>query len=294
MKNIGYLGLGAMGQGMARNLVKKTDSDTVVWGFDPVPAARESFASAGGKVVTDAKELYRSCDVIFFSLPTNDLVRSTMQEILQTAKRGTTIVDMGSTSPYIIRELHEQARAAGFSLLDSPVSGGKEGADNATLVIMCGGEKEVYDSVLPYLEMMGKNVTYMGGSGCGSMSKVANNMLVGIHLSAIGETYAFAKKAGLDPRTLFEAIHTGFAASAVQDAKVPMVLERDFVPTARIAVHYKDIHNAMEMAEKLDVELPMTHIVEQQMDWINDNGLINEDQSAMAKFYEAQMGVVIE
>jgi 2-hydroxy-3-oxopropionate reductase len=73
-----------------------------------------------------------------------------------------------------------------------------------------------------------------------------------------------------------------------------MVLERDFVPTARIAVHYKDIHNAMEMAEKLDVELPMTHIVEQQMDWINDNGLINEDQSAMAKFYEAQMGVVIE
>lgn len=294
MKNIGYLGLGVMGYGMTDNLMRKCDKDTVVWGYDPVPAARERFAANGGKAVDDAKELYRSCDVIFFCLPTNDIVKATTLEIMDYAKPGTTIVDMGASSPYVIRGLHEEALKRGFRLLDAPVSGGKGGADEGTLVIMCGGEQEVFDDVKPYLEMMGKTVTLMGGSGAGCMSKVANNMMVGIHLCALGEAYAFAVKAGLDPKTLFDAIHGGFAQSAVMDIKAPMVLARDFYPTARIAVHYKDIHNAMEMAGKLGVDLPMTKIVQDQMDWINDNGLINEDQAAMVKYYENAMGVIIE
>ena len=294
MKNIGYLGLGVMGYGMTDNLMRKSDADTTVWGYDPVPAARERFAANGGKAVDDAKELYRACDVIFFCLPTNDIVRATILEITETAKKGTTIVDMGASSPYLIQEMHQIALERGYDLLDAPVSGGKIGADAGTLVIMCGGEKEVFDRVKPYLEMMGKTVTYMGKSGCGSMSKVANNMMVGIHLAAMGEAYALAVKAGLDPKTLFDAIHAGFAQSAVMDEKLPKVLRRDFEATARIAVHYKDVHNAMDMSRKLGVDLPLTHIVEQQMDWINDHGLINEDQAAMVKYYEDSMGVTIE
>ena len=112
----------------------------------------------------------------------------------------------GSTSPYVIQELHAAAVEKGFHLLDSPVSGGETGANGGTLVIMCGGEKEVFDEVRPYLLMMGKTATYMGPSGCGSTAKVANNMMVGIHLCAMGEAFAFAKKAGLDPQTLFDAI----------------------------------------------------------------------------------------
>ena len=294
MRNVGYLGLGVMGTGMTNNLMKKGGAELTVWGYDPVDAARERFSGNGGKAVSQAAELYQNCEIIFFCLPTNDLVRATVLEITETAKPGTTIVDMGASSPYVIQEMHKIALERGFDLLDAPVSGGKIGADEGTLAIMCGGEKEVFDRVKPYLEMMGKTVTYMGPSGCGSMSKVANNMMVGIHLAAMGEAYALAVKAGLDPRTLFDAIHGGFAQSAVMDEKVPKVLRRDFEATARIAVHYKDIHNAMDMSSKLGIDLPLTKIVEQQMDWINDHGLIDEDQAAMVKYYEDSMGVTIE
>lgn len=293
MKNIGYLGLGVMGYGMTSNLIKKSGDDTVVWGYDPVEKMRRRFADAGGKAVADARELYQACDIIFMCLPTNALVKSTITEIMDTARPGTIIVDMGSTSPYIIRELHAAACDKGFHLLDSPVSGGETGANGGTLVIMSGGEREVFDAVEPYLRMMGKTATYMGPSGCGSTAKVANNMMVGIHILAMDEAFAFAKKAGLDPQTLFEAIRGGFAQSAVMEAKVPKILSRDFSASARIAVHLKDVNNAMELAEHLGVDLPMTRIVKEQMDWMNDRGMIDEDQCALVKYYEDAMGVEV-
>ena len=144
MKNIGYLGLGVMGYGMTDNLIRKTDADTVVWGYDPVEAARDRFGANGGKVAASAEELYRSCDVIFMCLPTNAILKATVTDIMNTARPGTIIVDMGASSPYVIRELHATALEKGFSLLDAPVSGGKPGADAGTLVIMCGGEPEVF------------------------------------------------------------------------------------------------------------------------------------------------------
>ena len=159
---------------------------------------------------------------------------------------------------------------------------------------MCGGDPETFEAVRPYLEMMGKTVTYMGPSGCGSAAKVANNMMVGIHLVAMGEAFAFAKKAGLDPKTLFDAIKGGFAQSAVMDLKVPKILERDFSATARIAVHLKDENNALEMAEHLGVDLPMTKIVKEQMEYMKANGMVDEDQCALVKYYEHTMGVEVK
>lgn len=291
MKNLGYLGLGVMGYGMTDNLLRK--SGCTVYGYDPVEAARDRFAANGGRAVTDAKELYTACDIIFFCLPTNDLVNRSVHEILDTARPGTVIVDMGASSPYLIRTLSGEARERGFQLIDAPVSGGKTGADAGTLAIMCGGDRETFESVKPYLEMMGSTVTYMGASGCGSVAKVANNMMVGIHLSAMSEAFAFAKKAGLDPATLFAAVKNGFAQSAVLDEKLPKILKRDFSATARIAVHYKDMHNAADVAEHLGIEIPMSRIVLQQMDWMNDQGRIDEDQCAMVKYYEEAMGVEV-
>ena len=292
MKTIGYLGLGVMGYGMTSNLIDK--SGTTIYGYDPVPALRERFAQRGGKALETGQELYETCDIIFMCLPTTAIVKAPITEIMETARPGTTIVDMGSTSPYVIQELHAAALKKGFQLLDSPVSGGEIGANGGTLVIMCGGEKEVFDEVRPYLLMMGKTATYMGPSGCGSTAKVANNMMVGIHLCAMGEAFAFAKKAGLDPQTLFDAIKGGFAQSAVMDGKVPKLLSRDFSASARIAVHLKDINNAMDVAAHLGVELPMTEIVKEQMDWMDARGMIDEDQCALAKYYEDAMGVEIK
>ena len=292
MKTLGYLGLGVMGYGMTGNLIDKSGGP--VYGYDPVPALRERFAQRGGRAVDDARTLYETCDLIFMCLPTNAIVQATITEIMETARPGTTIVDMGSTSPYVIQALHAAAVEKGFRLLDSPVSGGEAGANDGTLVIMCGGEREVFDDVKPYLEMMGKTVTYMGPSGCGSTAKVANNMIVGIHLCAMGEAFAFAKKAGLDPKTLFAAIRGGAAQSAVLDAKAPKLLARDFSASARIAVHLKDINNAMEVAARLGVELPLSGIVKVQMDWMDAHGMIDEDQCALAKYYEDAMGVEIQ
>lgn len=292
MKTIGYLGLGVMGYGMTSNLIHK--SKGIVYGYDPVEVARKRFADNGGRVAADACELYRTCDIICMCLPTNALVKATITEIVEVARPGTIIVDMGSTSPYIIKELHAMACEKGFYLLDSPVSGGETGANGGTLAIMTGGEKEIYDKVKPYLEMMGKTVTYMGPSGCGSTAKLANNMMVGIHLVAMSEAFAFAKKAGLDPQTLFGAIKDGFAQSAVMDLKVPKILSRNFSASARIAVHLKDINNAMEMADHLSVDLPMTKIVKEQMDYMKDHGMIDEDQCALIKYYEDAMGVEVK
>ncbi|MPN23724.1 2-hydroxy-3-oxopropionate reductase [bioreactor metagenome] len=159
---------------------------------------------------------------------------------------------------------------------------------------MCGGDKDIFDIIRPYLEMMGKTVTYMGGSGCGSTAKLANNIMVGIHLIAMGEAFAFAKKAGLDPATLFEAIGHGAAQSTVMDIKMPKILERDFSAAARIAVHLKDIDNALDMAQKLEVDLPITQLVKEQMDYMKDNGMINEDQCALVKYYENSMDVEVK
>lgn len=292
MKTIGYLGLGVMGYGMTSNLIHK--SGATIYGYDPVEALRGRFEENGGKAASSAKELYQICDVICMCLPTNEIVRATISEIISAAKPGTVIVDMGSTAPHIIQELHAMANEKGLHLLDSPVSGGKTGADDGTLVIMCGGERDVFDDVAPILQMMGKTVTYMGPSGCGSTAKLANNMMVGIHLLAMGEAFAFAKKAGLDPNLLFGAIRGGFAQSAVMDLKVPKILERDFSATARIAVHLKDANNALGVAEHLGVKLPMTEIVKQQMDWMKEHGMVDEDQCALVKYYEDAMGVTVQ
>ncbi len=293
MKNIGYLGLGIMGNGMTCNLIQKCPKDTTIWGYDPVEACRERFAQNGGRVASDAHELYTACDAIFFCLPTNALVRATIEDILANGRPGTYIVDMGASSPFLIREMHEKAAALGFPLIDAPVSGGQSGAEAGTLTIMCGGREEDFQAVRPYLEMMGTTVTYMGGPGCGDATKIANNMMVGIHLCALGEAAAFATKAGIDLDRLFAAIMGGSAQSWVMDQKASKLLSRDYSASARMAVHLKDINNAMELAGSLNVDLPLTEIVLREMNYVKNRGLVDEDHCAVVKYYEDRMGVTV-
>lgn len=293
IKNIGYLGLGVMGNGMTSNLIKKCPPEVTVWGYDPVPACLERFASHGGHPASSAEELYAACDAIFFCLPTNDLVRATIEGIMAHAKKGTYIVDMGASSPFMIREMHEKAAAAGFPLVDAPVSGGQTGAEGGTLTIMCGGNEADFEAVRPFLEMMGSPVTYIGGPGAGDICKICNNMMVGVHLCILGEAAAFATKAGLDLDKLFAAIRSGSAQSWVMDQKYQKLLHRDFSASARTAVHYKDIHNAMELAENLGVKIPLTEQVLKEMDYLNDHGLIDEDHCAVVKYSENEMGVTV-
>lgn len=292
MKKIGFIGMGIMGLPMATNLMKKSGCD--VTGFDVFEAARERFAQAGGKTAASADEVYQGSDVICLCLPKNELVESTVLEIIQKAKPGTVIVDFSSTAPGVIRRLFPQVQAAGMQLLDSPVSGGETGAIAGTLVVMSGGEKATFDAVEDLLHCVGGNVTYMGATGCGAVAKLANNMIVGCNLISVGEAFAYAVKAGLDPEVLYRAIKNGAAQNAVMDIKVPKILSRDFSASARIAVHYKDIKNAMALADELGVELPMTAVVMECMRRMDEAGLIDEDQCALVKVFEKDMGVTVE
>lgn len=292
MKKVGFMGMGIMGLPMATNIMKKSGCE--VTGFDVVEAARERFAANGGKATANADEIYADSDIIFLCLPKNELVDSTVREIIAKAKPGTIIVDFSSTAPGVIRTLFPLVKEAGMELLDSPVSGGESGAIAGTLVVMSGGEKETFDQVEDLLHCVGATVTYMGSTGCGCVAKLANNMIVGINLVAVGEAYAYAAKAGLDPTVLFAAIKDGFAQNAVMDAKVPKILSRDFTPSARIAVHHKDMKNAMQLANEMGVEIPLSAIVLDHMNQMEEMGLINEDQCALVKIFERDMGVEVK
>lgn len=292
MKKIGFMGMGIMGLPMAANLMNKSGCD--VTGFDVVEAARERFEAQGGKTTGNADEIYADSEVIFLCLPKNELVDSTVREIIKKAKPGTIIVDFSSTAPGVIRELFPLVKEAGMELLDSPVSGGETGAAAGTLVVMSGGEKETFDKVEDLLYCVGATVTYMGCTGCGSVAKLANNMIVGCNLVSVGEAYAFAAKAGLDPQVLYHAIKDGFAQSAVMDIKVPKILSRDFTASARIAVHQKDMKNAMQLANEMGVEIPMSAIVLNHMNQMEEMGLIHEDQCALIKVFEKQMDIQVK
>lgn len=292
MKKVGFIGMGIMGLPMANNLVSK--GNISVTGFDVVESRREIFEKNGGISVDNTDAIINSCDIIFLCLPTNDLVRLNIQQIIDTGKKDAIIVDLSSTSPNVIREMYLKCKKAGIGLLDSPVSGGEAGAIAGTLAIMCGGDKNVFDEVEHLLHYIGKAVTYMGGTGCGAVAKLANNMIVGCNIGAVGEALAFAVKAGLDPTTLYNAIKDGFAGSAVLDSKAPKIISRNFEASARMAVHQKDLINAVKLAEELNIEIPLSKMILDYMNEMEEDGKVNEDHCAIAKVYEKRMGVEIK
>lgn len=290
MTKIGFLGLGVMGLHMALNVDRKMDLEVI--GYDVGEQQMQLYRDAGGTLANNIEELYKTCDVILQMLPTHAIIQHSVEEAIRLGKPGRLIVDLSSAAPDIILALSETATAAGMFLLDSPVSGGNTMAKDGTLSIMVGGDRAAFDQIKPVLDCMGTPV-YTGGPGSGDTTKLVNNMVGGAILVAIAEGYAFAAKAGIDLQTTFDATRGGFAGGPLYDNKVPKVLHRDFEPGARIAVHRKDILNAKHYAHKMGVDLPLTNVVLQVMDWMNDNGYVNEDQAALVRYYEDKMQVTV-
>ncbi|WP_427112373.1 NAD(P)-dependent oxidoreductase [Megasphaera sueciensis] len=287
---IGFLGLGVMGLPMAKNVIKKSGCE--LYGFDVVQERLDELEAAGGHAISDQTEIYKNCDVIMQMLPTHPIIINSIEKAIAYGKPGNIIIDLSSTAPNIIIDMYQKVKAAGMSLLDSPVSGGNPKAIDGTLAIMTGGDKDIYDRVEPLLQCMGIPV-YTGGTGSGDVTKLVNNTIAGAYMVAVAEGYAFAAKAGIDLQTTFEATRYGFAGGPAYENKVPKMLARDYEPGARIAVHRKDIINAKHYAHHLDIDLPMTDVVLMVMDWMNDNGHINEDQAAMVKYFEEKMNVKV-
>jgi len=291
---LGFIGLGIMGKPMAKNLLKAGYELNIC---DINEEAVKEVEQAGGVACGTSKEVAQGSDIIFTMLPNSPHVKTVILEkdgVLEGMKPGTIVVDMSSIDPNVSIELEKAVAAAGGRMIDAQVSGGEPKAIDATLSFMCGGEQEVFDQVKPILEKMGASVVLVGPVGSGNMTKLANQIIVAVNIAALSEALVLAAKSGVNPENVYKAIRGGLAGSTVMDAKAPMMLDRNFNPGFRIELHIKDLTNAMNASQAVDMELPMTEKVLEMMKILAEEGMGKCDHSAVLRYYEEQESVEVK
>jgi len=285
MSKIGFIGLGIMGAPMAGHLVN-AGHELFLNTRGPVPAdLLTGQASACGS----AREVAEKADIIFLMLPdTPDVAAVLFGEngVSTGISAGKTVVDMSSISPMDTKEFAKKINALGCDYLDAPVSGGEVGAKAGSLTIMVGGPDEAFEKVKPLFELMGKNITLVGGNGDGQTCKVANQIIVALNIAAVGEALLFASKAGADPAKVRQALMGGFAASRILEVHGERMIKRTFNPGFRIGLHQKDLGLALAGARTLGVALPQTAGAAQLMQVCAANGLQDLDHSALVRGLE--------
>ena len=294
MSKVGFIGLGIMGKPMVRNLLKAGIATTV---YDINAAAVEELANAGAKAAKSPKEAAKGNDVVITMVPNGQIVESLLvgdDGILAGAEKGAIIADMSSVTPVQSKRFAEMAQKAGCRFLDSPVSGGEPGAINATLAFMIGGDEKDVADMRDVFDAMGKSVTVVGPNGSGSVTKLANQIIVNLNIAAVSEALVLAQKAGADPKKVYEAIRGGLAGSTVLDAKAPMMYSRNFKPGGTLAINLKDITNVMDTAKSIEVPLVLTSELQQIMLSLKATGHIMDDHSGIVQFYEQIAGVEVK
>lgn len=283
---IGFIGLGVMGKPMARNLMKAGYS-LVICSSDS--EKRKQFAEEGATVAVSYDEVASSCSVIVTMLPNSPQVKEVVlgpKGVLSGAQPGTILIDMSSIAPAASQEIYAACAEKGVKMIDAPVSGGEPMAISRTLSIMAGGDKDVFEKVKDILLAVGSSVIYCGAIGSGNTVKLANQIIVACNIAACSEAYVLAKKAGVDPNVVFQAINGGLAGSNVMNAKVPMMLKGDYKPGFRISLHVKDLQNALDVGSEKDMPLPMSSLVMDILHSLMEEGYESCDHSAIVKYYE--------
>jgi 2-hydroxy-3-oxopropionate reductase len=285
MQKLGFIGLGIMGKPMAAHLIK-AGHEVYLTTLSQVPA---ELSAAGGVACASAREVAQHADIIFLMLPDTPDVAKVLFGDLGVASglaAGKTVVDMSSISPMDTKVFAQRINALGCDYLDAPVSGGEVGAKAASLTIMIGGPQAAFDLVKPLFELMGKNITLVGGNGDGQTCKVANQIIVALNIAAVGEALLFASKAGADPAKVRQALMGGFAASRILEVHGERMIKRTFDPGFRIKLHQKDLGLAMQGARELGLALPQTASAAQLMQVCAANGMAELDHSALVKALE--------
>jgi 2-hydroxy-3-oxopropionate reductase len=282
---LGFVGLGIMGAPMAGHLIKAGHTLFVHTRGKLAPEIAES----GATLCTSAKGVAERADIIFTMVPDTPDVAAVLFDdngIAAGLSKGKTVVDMSSVSPIETKEFAKKINALGCDYLDAPVSGGEVGAKAASLTIMVGGPEAAFERVKPLFELMGKNITLVGGNGDGQTCKVANQIIVALNIAAVGEALLFASKAGADPAKVRQALMGGFAASRILEVHGERMIKRTFAPGFRIGLHQKDLSLALAGARALGVALPQTAGAAQLMQVCAANGMQNLDHSALVKSLE--------
>jgi 2-hydroxy-3-oxopropionate reductase len=277
---IGFIGIGIMGTPMAGHLLDG-GHEVFVNDLNPIPP---ELIDKGAQQVASAKEAAESGEIIIIMVPDTPEVEAVLfgeNGAAEGLSAGKIVVDMSSISPVETKEFAKKINALGCSYLDAPVSGGEVGAKAGTLTIMVGGEQETFDKVKPLFELMGQNITLVGGNGDGQTCKVANQIIVALTIEAVGEALLFASKAGADPAKVRQALMGGFASSKILELHGERMIKRTFEPGFRIALHQKDLNLALSNARKLQLSLPNTATAQELFNSVAAQGDIGLDHSAM-------------
>lgn len=285
MSKIGFIGLGIMGAPMAGHLLDG-GHELYTFTLEGVP---QELTDKGAVTCANSQEVAEKADFIITMVPDTPHVAAALfgeNGVAAGLTQGKTVIDMSSISPIETKEFAKRINELGCEYLDAPVSGGEVGAKAGTLTIMVGATEKGFENVKPIFELMGQNITLVGGNGDGQTCKVANQIIVALNIEAVGEALLFASKAGADPARVREALMGGFASSKILEVHGERMIKRTFDPGFRIELHQKDLNLALSNARAMKISLPNTATAQELFNCCAANGGEGWDHSAMVRALE--------
>ena len=281
---IGFIGTGLMGFPMAKNLLDKSLDLNV---FSRTIEKAKPLEKIGAKISNSLSEAVKDADIVITMLTDDDAVEKVLsdQDFQENLKKGSTVVDMSSIKPKIAIKYGNSLKDKGVNFLDAPVSGGTIGAEQATLAIMVGGDQKVFDQIKDVLKVMG-NPTLVGPIGSGQVSKLANQIIVGVTIGAVAEAITLCEKAGVDGNKFIKALAGGFADGKILQNHGKRMIDKDFSPKGKVSTHLKDMNNILECAGDFNTKLPISNLIKDMFKSLVENGNDNDDHSALYKEIE--------
>ncbi len=283
-KKIGFIGIGLMGLPMSKNILKAGYNLTA---FNRSKNKAEPLKEFGAKISNTLKDAVGGSDIVITMLTDDTAVDEVMNnsDFLNNLKPGAIVIDMSSVKPTTATKHGNNLKLKEINYLDAPVSGGTIGAEEASLAIMVGGEQNIFDDAFDILKKMG-NPTLVGPIGSGQVSKLANQIIVGLTIGAVAEAVTLCEKAGADPNKMIKALSGGWADSKVLQTHGKRMINKDFIPKGRTSVHLKDMNNILECANNYNTHLPISNLVKEMYKSLVDNGHGETDHSSLYKEIE--------
>jgi len=283
-KKIGFIGIGLMGFPMAKNILKAGYYLKV---FNRSQNKAEALKEFGAQVTASINDAVKDSDVVITMLTDDTAINDVMNSsnFLENLKSGATVIDMSSVKPTTATKHGENLNSKNINYLDAPVSGGTIGAEEASLAIMVGGKQNIFDESFDILKTMG-NPTLVGPVGSGQVSKLANQIIVGLTIGAVAEAITLCEKAGANPKKMIKALSGGWADSKILQTHGKRMIDKDFTPKGRTSVHLKDMSNILECANSFNTHLPISNLVKEMYKTLVENGHGETDHSSLYKEIE--------
>ena len=279
MKNIGFIGVGLMGFPMAKNLLK---SGYNLKAFNRTQNKSDKLKEFGAEISTSIKDAVTNSDVIITMLTDDAAVEKVMssEEFISNIKEGATVIDMSSVNPVLTIKYSKKLKEKKINYLDAPVSGGTIGAEEATLAIMVGGDEETFNNCYELLKKMG-NPTLVGPVSSGQISKLANQIIVGVTIGAVAEAITLCEKSGTNPNKMIEALSGGWADSKILQTHGKRMIDKDFTPKGKTTTQLKDMTNIVNAGKAVETHLPISSLIKEMYKDLVADGHGNTDHSSL-------------